>query len=201
MNVYAKPEAILAKFPDFPVALSTTDYNDQPVTLRLVDVHRVLVLDASNLIIEQSVVANVYAEMARWAAICEYQAARAGSAYAKWKTQRTAELAARMPEKKTAAGKRAAKQGPTQEEAAEFYRAHEDYDAMSGAADRWSALAGLFGDLKWAVKMKAEAATSIAQSVGGFERTSAQEVETSERLNDYEMVAAHNAALAEAEKK
>lgn len=198
MPVYVSPEKILAKFNDFPIEVITTDMADQPVSVSYADVHRVLTLDVGNLLFEQSVLANTYAEMARWSAICGFQAARAGAAFARWKAQRAAELAKNFPVKKTASGKPSAKQGPTKDEIADFYRTHEDYEEMSGAEAKWTAFTHLFDDLKWAVKMKAEAAASVAQSVGGFERTSAQEVETLERLEDYEsVVAEHNRLLAQ----
>ena len=200
MNRFASPKAILRQFKDFPVNLTVEDpISQNPITITYENLHSLLALDVNNLTFEAQVVSNVYAEMARFERAAKWEAERAEGRYRAWKVAMSKELADNMPEKKTAKGARAAKQGPTVAEVEAYYRDHKDYEQYALAGKRMEAISALFGDLKWAFKMKAEMLSNQAQMMAGFESTVRSEehsAETAERLADYQNLAMEAASIA-----
>jgi hypothetical protein len=194
-----KPTAILAKLRlQMPLAVTIEDpLSRQPIAVSYDNLHSLLVLDSEHLVLEGQIIANLYAEMARLQRAAEFEAAKAEGRYRSWKVQMVEELGQNIPEKKTQAGKRASKQGPTTAEGESYYRAHADYARVSSEPPRWRAIAGFFDDLKWAFKIKSQMMTDQSKIIAGYESTVRAEGQT-ERLSHYENLAqeAQNIAAA-----
>jgi len=196
MPAYLKPAAILKKLKlAMPVTVSLEDpLSRQPLTVRYDNLHSLLVLDVEHMVIERQVIANIYAEMARLSAAAEFESVRAEIRYRQWREQAVADWAKTFPEKKTASGKLAAHQGPTQAEAEAYYRTLPEYADMYADGARWKIVGELFKNLMWSFKMKSEALGAEEKAVGGFSavvRNSdmTPHADGSERLDAYENLA------------
>ena len=182
---YQRPAAILEKLKlEMKLAVQLEDPTDNsPIALAYENLHTLIVVDTENLVFEGQVIANLYAEMGRFQRAAEYAAAIAEAKYRSWKGQRSEELKAQ---------RRTAKEKPPTAEAVEsYYRDHADYEKMTSAAARYTAIAGLFEDLKYAFRMKSEVLRDQNRIVGGFERieNNADRLSTSsERMEDYAQV-------------
>jgi hypothetical protein len=198
--MYVKPEAILKHLKlAMPIAITIEDPGTrQPIVVSYENLHSLLVVDLQHIQLERQVVTNLYAEMARLERACQFEAARSEGRYRTWRSAMAKACAVETPEKKTAAGKKAAKQGPTQAEIETYYRSHDDYDRMHSEGDRYKALAGFFGDLKWAFKMKSEMIVEQGKALGGYEVIARNEEPAGEqaRLASYENIAAEAASIA-----
>lgn len=201
MHGFVKPEAILKQLKlAMPIAITIEDPGTrQPIVVAYENLHSLLVVDLQHIQLERQVVTNLYAEMGRLERACQFEAGRSEGRYRAWKAGMGKECAVNTPEKKTAAGKLAAKQGPTQSEIETYYRTHQDYDLLSSEPERFRALAGFFSDLKWAFKMKSEMIVEQGKTLGGYEATARNE-ETAEgeqtRLASYENIAKEAASIA-----
>lgn len=198
MPNFITPKAILDRFTGFPVQLTLEDpQTQQPISMSYENLHLLATIDLQSIDLESQIITNMYIEMARMERAAEWECRRAEGRYRRWKAQMAEELRTDpdRPEKKTASGKKAAKQGPTSAEIEEYYRSHADYEEYSNAPARWETVAGLFKDLKWAFKMKSEHLLSMAQYVGGFEGTTRNEQAVGERLEDYQSLAAEAARI------
>lgn len=189
---------------DFPITHTVPDvFTGGPITISRDNILNLLVVDADNPVLEGQVVSALYGEMARFKRATELAAAKAEASFRKWKAARGHELTAKMPEKKTAAGKKSAKQGPTTTEMEAYYRDHKDYDLMHDEPARLNACAGLFEDLMWAFKMKSEMLSDLNKLVGGFYATEARGDRVAHgnggdlRLTDYASLAAEASNLAD----
>jgi hypothetical protein len=142
---HIEPSKILEQFGDFPVRLTVEDpISRGPMTVSRANLHALLLIDVENLTVDQQAVGNLYAEMSRLARGCEWEAAKAAAAYRKWQAKMRYLCAEETPEKTTASGKKAAKQGPTEAEVTAFYRTREEYEELATAEKRWETLSGLF---------------------------------------------------------
>lgn len=205
LRSFVKPAAILKQLKlAMPIEVTIEDpLTQQPIVVSYENLHSLLVLDVEHLTLEAQVLANLYAEMARLQRAFEFEGSKAEGRYRAWKAQMAEECEKVTPEKKTASGKRAAKQGPTVAEVEAYYRQHEDYEVMSSEPARLKAIAGFFDDLKWAFKMKSEMTSDQSKMVAGFERVARNEgaVEyrdngAEDRLSAYENIAAEAARIA-----
>jgi hypothetical protein len=189
MHTYVNPKNILKKLKlSMPVpALTLVDpMTDQPIVIEYDDLHSLIVFGSGANTVDWQVNSNLYAEMARYQRAAELGAKKATKQYAMWKSAMADELraqrkaAAKGTEAKAAKGTKAAPsaKAPTGNEIESYYRAHEEYEARSSEPDRMQAIADLFGDLKMAFKMKAEAMRELGRTVSGFEGTSRAEEDT-----------------------
>jgi len=156
-----------------------------PMSMHRENVLALLVVDTHNLVIDGQACAALYAEMGRFARAAQLAADKAETRYRKWKAQMRHECAAKAAPKKTAGGKLAAKQGPTGDEVETYYRTHKDYEALANEPRTLAAQAGLFEDLRWAFKLKAETHNDHAKLLGGHERTMRMD-DANERLTELE---------------
>ena len=186
-GVYASSAEIIRRLKlEMPISVTYVDpFTGGPMTMHRENVLALLVVDTHNLIIEGQACAALYAEMGRFARAATYATAQAETKYRKWKAQMRHECAANTPEKKTAAGKKAAKQGPTGDEVETYYRMHKDYEEIANAPHKLAAQAGLFEDLRWAFKLKAETHNDQTKLLGGHERTMRMD-DSNERLTELE---------------
>lgn len=191
-NLYVKPAKILEQLKlIMPIAVTLEDpISRAPVTLAYENLHQLLVLDVPNLMLESQVIANLYAEMARFQRAAEYRAARAEVAYRKWKSAKVDEL--REARKKAGAKEKA----PTVAEGEAYYRDHAEYEEKSEEPERWKAIAGLFDDLKWAFRMKSDHIKDASRTLAGYERAAGAEARAEERLTDYRSLAEEAADIA-----
>jgi hypothetical protein len=226
MAPYIKPSKILEDLRlIMPVTLTLEDpLTRAPITIAYENLHSLLVVDVENLTVEGQLVANLYAEMARFQRAAEFAADRADIRYVKWKAAkedafRAAARRARPEEppaeaeadgKKTKTkAKPAASPKVTVAEAEAAYRTDADYESMSEEPKRLRAIAGLFEDLKWGFRMKSEQMRDTARTIGGYGASDrdgdiAAGVEREprrspgERLADYVSLAEEASALASA---
>jgi len=170
MPAYVKPEVILKKLNlAMPMTVTLEDpVSRQPLTVSYDNLHALLVLDVEHMVLERQVIANIYAEMARLSAAAEFESVRAEIRYRQWRERVVEAWAPTVPEKKTAAGKKAAKQGPTKDECEAYYRTHDEYADMYADGARWKIIAELFKNLMWSFKLKSEALGAEEKAVGGF---------------------------------
>ena len=92
-------------------------------------------------------------------------ALRAEVVYRQWKAQRAIEAREASEKKLTGA------------QVEEAYRTHADYESMASEESRWHALAGLFDDLKWAVRMKSDRIRDFITAQGARVRTEIDDLE------------------------
>lgn len=172
MSAYVRSRDIIERLKlEMPVQVTLPDpWTGAPFEVRRDNYLAILTLDFENLPFEGQSLAAFYAEAGRAARAATYQSELAEIQYRKWKAQRAAECADKMPEKKTASGKPAAKQGPTKDEIEQFYRTHEDYEAVASAAARYRALAGLFEDVRKGFELKQRTHETSQRMSGSYER-------------------------------
>lgn len=168
-----------------PIAITLEDpISKAPITIGYDNLHALLIVDVDALGLESQVNASLYAEMARFQRAAEYAAARADGKYRAWKAQMQDELRAQY----TKEGKA---KPPTAKALEDYYRNHPDYEDQSSAGERFKAIAGLFEDLKWAFKMKADMISDQSKIIGGYESVTRREESAAERerLADYHSIA------------
>jgi len=150
----------------FPITVTVPDpITGEEFTFSQANIHRLLVIDAPEMGVDQQSVAALYARMARGQRACEKAAAVSERHYVAWKSQVMQEccrLADDNAEKRPGVA--------AQENA---YRSHPDYAAISGAQDHWTTLGRLFGDLKEGFRIKADVMRSMASNVRGWDSTHA----------------------------
>jgi len=192
MTLYMKPAKILEHLNLLMgIVLTIEDpISRQPITLSYENLHSLLVIDMDQLPLEGQIVANLYAEMARFQRACEFAADRAEFRYAQWKSAKVdefrskasraapapepepaAEPEAAAPGKKPKAAKAPAAPKATVADGEAYYRGHPDYLALAEEPKRLRAIAGLFEDLKWGFKMKSENMRDANKTVGGYGAT------------------------------
>lgn len=169
-----KASKLLERFQQFPVNLTIEDpASKQPTSISYENLHELLLIgDATT---DQFVLGNLYAEMGRWERYSEWEAAKADAAYNRWQARMAEECAAQTPEKKTASGKPAAKQGPTQDQIKSYYRLKDEYEQMRLEPVRLRAISGLFHDLKMAFHMKSKHVDRMNSDSGRYERVARAE--------------------------
>ena len=156
---------------EMPVQLTLEDpLTQQPMSCNYENLHQLLALNLDNLSLEEQLVTNLYAEMGRFQRAAEYAQTVATARYAKWKSQKAVELADKQPPKKTAAGKPAARQGPTQAEVEAYYRDQDDYEELQKEPARLAAIAGIMADLKRAFEIKSRMASDQVRTLGAYEK-------------------------------
>lgn len=131
----------------------------------------------------------VYAHLYRAEAYAIYESEKAEIRYAAWKKKLEKDLRESTPEKKTAKGTRAAKQGPTAGEIEAYYRTQKEYEKMATEEARWRAIAMAFQGCRRAFDMKAKAVATHLHFFSSFERHD-RSVET-QRLTAPVQVSAH----------
>jgi hypothetical protein len=142
---------------EMPVRLSLPcPISGQPFEVDRENLLRALIVDASDLELENRLVAAQYAEMARLQRAAERAAGRASVAYAQWKAARAQETRA-SPEKVTEKG------------IEEKYRIHPDYQKMADAEKYYTALAGLFHDMTEAFRIKSRSIDAQLRLIRGGE--------------------------------
>lgn len=187
MALYLKPAKILDELRlHMPVAITLEDpISRSPIVLSYENLHQLLVIDVENLVVDGQVVANLYAEMARFQRAAEYAADREEIRYTGWKNaiakaaRASAAAAAPAPDpepegddgKKKRGSKSSAAPKITVAEAEAAYRTHPEYEARSLEPKRMRAIAGLFDDLKWGFRMKSEQMRDQQRTVGGYGAT------------------------------
>jgi succinyl-CoA synthetase beta subunit len=179
---YANPKKLLKQLKlSMPVAVTLEDpVSGSPITLAYENLHSLLLVDVNALVLEEQVIASLYAEMARFQRAAEYAASKADGRYRAWRAQ----IQDEAREEAKASGKKA----PTVKALEDAYRGHADYDAKSNEGKRLEAIAGLFDDLKWAFRMKADVMREQSRIIGGYEsveRAEAAVAAEQERLADY----------------
>lgn len=172
---------------EFPMSVTVPDpITGEDFTFTAQNLHRLLVIDAPNMGVDQQSVAALYARMARGQRACEKAAAMSERAYVAWKSSK-------MQEYRHEAAEEGSKK-PTVAAQEAYYRSHPDYERISGAQDHWTTLARLFGDLKEAFRIKADVMRSMASNVKGWDSAHVAEdkVEqmTEQRLEELEDAAA-----------
>lgn len=156
-----------------PVTLTVTDpISKQPMTLSYENMHELLVVDTEALMVDSAVVSNLYAEMVRFQKAVEWQAARAASRFAQWKSEQVK------------AAKKAKAKATVAEIEAE-YRTHADYDQIANEESEWLAIAGVLDGLAWAFKMKADMMSDHSRIVGGYEAAARSEAKEERRMQGY----------------
>jgi hypothetical protein len=171
VSAYVRSSEIVERLKlDLPVEVTLPDpWTGEPFTVKRENYLAILCIDSHNLLFEGQPIPPLYAEAGRAARAAQYQAELAEIQYRKWKAQRSAELREKAPEKKTASGKPAAKQGPTVQQIENFYRTHEDYEKMASASKRFEALAGLFQDIRNAFSFKSKLQHDQTILTGAYE--------------------------------
>lgn len=179
---YPNPKKLLKQLKlAMPIALTLEDpVTGGPITIGYENLHSLLIVDVNALVLEEQVISSLYAEMARFQRASEYAAARADGRYRSWRSQ--------VQDDAREAAKKAGKKAPTVKALEDAYRSHPDYDEKSNEGKRLEAIAGLFEDLKWAFKMKAEMMRDQSRIVSGFEGAVREEHEA-ERMQDYISIA------------
>ncbi len=149
-----------------PLRLELVDpVNGQTFVVEKGDVLSALRINPSKILEEASIVSRQYAEFARAQRACEARAGRAEVVYRQWKAQRAIEAREASEKKLTGA------------QVEEAYRTHADYESMASEESRWHALAGLFDDLKWAVRMKSDRIRDFITAQGARVRTEIDDLE------------------------
>lgn len=191
MALHQKVEKILDNLRLFmPLRAQFNDpLGGPPIVVDHDNLHRLLVIDLDQVMLEGQIVANYYAEMARMQRAAEYEADIAEIRYVKWKSAKELEYRSRVREsaedaepeaqpepegdgaKKKKAAKPKAPARPTVAEAEAAYRDHSEYERMSVEPKRLRAIAGLLDDLKWSFKMKSEHLREASRNLGGYLRT------------------------------
>ncbi len=143
------------------------------VTIYRENILAALIVDTHNILIDSQTLAAQYAEMARAQRACERAAAHGERAFVAWKAQ-------------TASGARSAAASGggklTDKASEEAYRTHKDYEKMSSVETYYSALAGLFEDLKKAFEQKGRMIEAQMRYFGGDLRMRRAE-DTTEQLD------------------
>jgi hypothetical protein len=196
MTAYVRSHEIVERLKlAMPAHLTLID----PMSGESFEIHRdnylsMLVIDSHNLLFEGQPLPALYAEAGRACRAAEYAHDLAEVRYKRWKAQRAAEFRDKRKEGK----------GPTVAEVEEFYRCHEQYEAMAMDPKRWSAIAGLLEDVRDAFGIKQRIQHDQTALLGAYERVEQvdgefdrlREMESLEREAEAVMAASDSAAVA-----
>ncbi len=187
MSAYVRSAEIVRRLQlELPIEVELPDpWTGEPFVVKRSNILAMLTIDSHNLVFEAQPIPPLFAEAGRAARAAEYQAELAEIRYRKWKAQKAAECRKNAPEKKTAKGAKAVRQGPTGDEITAFYQLHEDYEEMSGASARYRALAGLFSDIRLAFKLKGELQQTQTYLTSAHEKVMRQD-DNLDRLKEIE---------------
>jgi hypothetical protein len=114
-----------------------------------------LVIDTPNLVLDSQWLAAMYMEMARARRACERASAHAERDFVRWKAEVSAE-ARRKSDKKL-----------TNDEAAEAYRTHPDYERRAAVSAYYKTLSDLFEDAMNAFQLKAKMVDAQSRMLAG----------------------------------
>lgn len=156
-----------------PLDLTVTDpMTRQPMALSYANMHELLVIDTSALMVDSAVVANLYAEMVRFQKAVEWQADRAASRFAQWKADQVK------------AAKSSTPKATVQQIEAE-YRTHADYDEIANEEARYRAIVGVLAGLAEAFRIKARMMSDHTRIVGNYEAATRSEVQEDRRVEGF----------------
>ncbi len=145
-----------------PVTVTLSDpITGAPFVLERDNVLSDLIVDTVNLGAEVQTLSAHFVEFARAQRACEVSAAKAEAAYRRWKSQAMAQYR----KDKIAAGEKA----PTVAQQEAHYRGLPDYEEMEHEPARLTALAGLFGDIKQAFRIKSDVMRNQIDNLRGYE--------------------------------
>lgn len=155
--IYASMAEIVKRLRlDMPVKVKIHD----PITGQEVAIDRenllgMLVIDTPNLVLDSQWLAALYMEMARARRACERASAHAEREFVKWKAEVAAE-ARKSAEKKL-----------TNDQAAEAYRTHPEYEKRAAVGAYYKTLADLFEDAMNAFQLKARMVDAQSRMLAG----------------------------------
>lgn len=165
MSYRAKITELVEKLQlQLPIEITLEDpISLQEFTVRRENVLSLLMFNPEALVVESQTVAALYAEMARLQRAAEYKRDRLETKFTRWKAKSAIEF---RKVKDEATGKY-----PSEEKVKEMYRNTKDYRVRAEDVSRYTAIAGLFEDLKWAFQKKGTHIEAVMRSVGGYEST------------------------------
>lgn len=158
---------------DMPVRLTIHDpISGAEFTIERENMLAHLVVDVNDVLADAQTVAMFYAECARAQRACERAAATGEREFVAWKAYVSGEARRKSGDKKI-----------TVAETEDAYRTHKDYQTKAGVQTYYTALAGLFEDLKMAFSIKSRMIDAVMRGMSAADRAHRVETKGSESLS------------------
>lgn len=163
-----------------PLAMTLPDpITGAPFTVNRDNVLALLVIDASNLVLESQMVAMLFGEMARVHAAAKLAREQADVEFRQWKSRKAAAARATLTNGVDAKGNA---KPPTNDQVEEAYRSDREYSAEYQKVNRAIVVADLIADLKEAFSLKQRALHDLHGVTFGHDRVA----QTDERMRELE---------------